>query len=251
MEDRELFESFLFRLYSFSFKHDTDNSRGVSHHYIGYLYRGSARLVSEEGTLELKAGDLFYIPKGCRYRSYWEGDSEIRFDSFAFDAFPRAEGVDYCLQKIPMTEEVGRLHRALAQERKVNLLSVSILYQLLWNVMPVLKQSPYNKQNALAHKIANYIHHHPNERSDKVARQLGISESTMYHVLKQKLNKTPNLLRQEELCQQAINLLTCTDLSVEQVSIQLGFSSASYMRKLLYGYTGKTPLQIRKSAQEI
>lgn len=251
MTDLELFKSFSFRLYTFAPGHRADNSHGASHHYIGYLYRGAARLVSEEGVLELKEGDLFYIPRGCRYRSYWADDCEVRFDSFAFDAFPRGEKIDYCLQKIPMTEEVRALHQTLAQDRQVNLCSVSVLYQILWKVMPDLKQMPYQRKNTLVQRIANYIYEHPHERNDQVAYHLGISESTLYHLLKQQINKTPNLLRQEARCQQAVNLLTCTDLSVEQVSIQLGFSSASYMRKLLHRLTGKTPLQIRKSTQNL
>ena len=63
MENRELYRSFLFRLYTFAPGHFTDNSHGVKYHYLGCLYRGSAKLVSEEGTLFLSEGDFFYIPK--------------------------------------------------------------------------------------------------------------------------------------------------------------------------------------------
>lgn len=249
MEDQELFKSFLFRLYTFAPKHHTNNLHGVARHYIGYLYRGSAKLVSDEETLELEEGDLFYIPKGCRYHSYWYGKDGAQFDSFSFAAIPEQAHTGYCLQKLNMTDEVRRLHRELAQDRTVNVRSVGLLYRLLWELMPTMKQRPYGKNDALARKIANHIYEHPDERSDLTARSCGVSESTMYHVLKNVMNKTPNQLRQEARCTRAINLLTSTDLSIEQVSIQLGFSSSSYMRKLLRATTGKTPLQIRKSTQ--
>lgn len=251
MQDRELFKSFHFRLFSFVPKHQTDNSRGVAHHYLGYLYRGRARIVSDEGTLELTEGDLFYIPKGCRYQSYWDGEEEISFDSFAFDAIPQQDGVSFALQAIPLTPEIRRLHQALAQDRTVNPRSVSLLYRLLWEVMPSLHPSPYHKADALARKIAGYISEHPDVGLDQVARSLGVSESTLYHVFKEKLHKTPNRLRQEAKCRKAASLLTCTDLSVEEVSSRSGFSSSSYMRKLLRATTGKTPLQIRAEAQNI
>ena len=251
MEDRELYKSFAFNLYSFSAKNHTHKSKGVPRHYIGYLYRGFGRLVSEDCTLELQEGDLFYIPKGCRYQSHWYGNDGTQFDSFAFAAIPQDTYTDYRLQKFAMTDELRVLHMDLASDRTVNLRSVGALYKLLWCLLPTMEQQPFNKGDALAHKIANYIYEHPNERSDQTARNCGVSESTMYHVLKQTLGSTPNRLRQEAKCRQAVNLLSCTDLSVEQISIQLGFSSSSYMRKLLHATTGKTPLQIRKSAQNI
>ena len=251
MENRELFKSFSFQIFSFATRHQTNRSHGAPWHYIGYLYRGSGRLVSEDGTLELEAGDLFYIPKGCRYRSFWYGSSGAEFDSFAFSAIPSDAQSAYRLQKISVTEELRALHEDLAKDRRVNARSVAALYRLLWHLLPNLEESPFQGSDALAREIANYISEHPTERSDQTARACGVSESTMYHVLKKALDKTPNQLRREAKCRQAVNLLTCTDLSVEEVSRLLGFSSSSYMRKLLHMTLGKTPLQIRKSRQNI
>ena len=73
----------------------------------------------------------------------------------------------------------------------------------------------------------------------------------MYHLLKTKLGKTPNRLRQEAKCQQAVKLLTCTDLSVEQISTQLGFSSSSYFRKIFHSKVHKTPTAYRKESRNI
>ena len=48
--------------------------------------------------------------------------------------------------------------------------------------------------------------------------------------------------------EKAVTLLTATDLSVEEISSQLGFSSAAYFRRVLRQITGKTPREIRKTA---
>lgn len=251
MEDLELYKSFIFKLYNFNPGRHTDNSAGVARHYIGYMYRGSARIVSEKGTIELQEGDLFYIPKGCKYHSYWYGDGEVIFDSFSFSAIPQQGYTSYCLQKLTVTDKVKQLHQQLTADRTVNARSVAALYALLWELIPTMKQHTYCRREILARQISDYIYEHPDACSDQVARSCGVSESTMYHLLKQKLGKTPNQLRQEAKCQQAIKLLTCTDLGVEQISSQLGFSSSSYMRKLLHATTGKTPLQIRKGSQSM
>ena len=117
--------------------------------------------------------------------------------------------------------------------------------------MPTMRLHTYEQGGVLARKIADAIFERPDTSTRAIARFCGVSESTAYHVIKKELGKTPNQLRQEAKCQQAVRLLTCTDLSVEEISTRLGFSSSSYMRKLLRLTTGKTPLQIRKAAQSM
>ena len=251
MENFELYKSFAFKFYHHSAGKHTDGSAGCSYHYIGYIYEGTARIVSEKGTLELQTGDLFYIPKGCRYHSYWYGANGTLFDSFAFSAMPQKEPISYCLQKLTMTEEVKILHRQLAENRTVNARSVGLLYSLLGLLLPTMRHHAYDKGGVLARKIADAIYEQPEASTESVAQSCGVSQSTVYHLLKMELGKTPNRLRQEAKCQQAVRLLTCTDLSVEEISTRLGFSSSSYMRKLLRTTTGKTPLQLRKAAQSM
>ena len=201
--------------------------------------------------MELQEGDLFYIPKGCKYHSYWYGQEGALFDSFAFSAIPQKESISYCLQKLTVTEEVKILHKQLAADRTVNARSVGILYMLLGTLMPTMRHHAYDKGGALARKLAGAIYEKPDVSTEDIAQSCGVSQSTVYHLLKKELGKTPNRLRQEAKCQQAVRLLTCTDLPVEEISNRLGFSSSSYMRKLLHATTGKTPMQLRKTAQSI
>jgi len=96
------------------------------------------------------------------------------------------------------------------------------------------------------HKATACMRQDPYAQIDQVARQVGISQSTLYSAFKKQLGITPNTMRQKILCEKARELLTTTSLSVEEVSSQLGFSSSSYFRKILQKHTGKTPLAIRK-----
>ena len=47
--------------------------------------------------------------------------------------------------------------------------------------------------------------------------------------------------------EKAKQLLMTTNISVEEISRMLNFSSASYFRKILKKYSGKTPKEIRKT----
>ena len=55
--------------------------------------------------------------------------------------------------------------------------------------------------------------------------------------------------KQEIFCERAAELLITTDLSVEEISAMLSFSSSSYFRKIFKKHTGQTPLQIRKNTK--
>ena len=71
----------------------------------------------------------------------------------------------------------------------------------------------------------------------------------VYGVFKKACNTTPIEKKQEIFCERAAELLITTDLSVEQISEMLNFSSSSYFRKIFKKHTGKTPLQIRKNTK--
>ena len=117
--------SFYFTEYHFTKYRSTNNTHGISTHYVGYMRKGHARLVSEEGETEVREGDLFYIPYGCRYRSYWYGEPDICFDSYSFTHFPEEGEEGFCLQTVPMTAKAREALEALAGDKRVSCRSVA------------------------------------------------------------------------------------------------------------------------------
>ena len=95
------------------------------------------------------------------------------------------------------------------------------------------------------------LHQNPHLSITEYATLCGISESLLYGCIKKAVHKTPNRLRQEVICENAIELLTTTNLTVEEICDQIHLSSASYFRKLLSSIHQKTPSQIRKEANMI
>ena len=100
MKDLEFFNSFLFQEMNLRNTNHRDNSAGVPLHYLGYMKKGRGLLVLEKGRVELNTGDMFYIPKGCRYHSYWIGEPEVSLDSLGFGFLPDGTGRGYCPQKL-------------------------------------------------------------------------------------------------------------------------------------------------------
>ena len=101
MGDTVFFQDFRFNDYVFNDMHHKDNSHGVDMHFIAFMKQGRGLIVSGNTRLEIGEKDLFYIPKGCRYHSYWIGDPIVNFDSIGFRFFPVWFGSNQIQIKLP------------------------------------------------------------------------------------------------------------------------------------------------------
>lgn len=220
--------------------------------YFGYVKRGGHGLfVSDNIKFEVYPGDLFYIPKDCYYHSYWWGSTEtVCFDSFGFKYLPVPEKT-YPLQKLSYDDAALLLLRKLSADKAVTPASVGLLYCLFGLLEHNMKSDLPNHQNTKIRQAMEYMNAHPEAQIYDVANHCGISESNLYLVFRKVLNKTPNTVRQEIRCKKAVDLLTTTDLSVEEISDRLDFSSSSYFRKIFGKVIGTTPLQVRRKSHFI
>lgn len=243
------FSNFLFRRICHRKYRYTDGRSGASMHFIGYLRMGKAKLVSGNGVVMLSPGDLFYIPKGEPYQSYWYGDERevVEFDSFGFHLFPEADTRRFVLQKFPADERAKDLAAGIS--RTVDSAGLGNLYTLLSQLLPQMVYTDATPEGGIIAAAENYLWKNPHAKMGEVAQHCGISESGLYSAFSKGGGQTPNELRLQILSKKAAELLQTTDLPVETISSRLGFSSSSYFRKVFRKYTGKTPRELRNQAK--
>ena len=232
----------------FSQYHHTDSSGGCDLHFLAFMVKGHAKIVTAERTLHIQEGQAFYFPKGLRYHSYWYGDPDIEFLSFGFASMPAGNRKSYTLQTLP--DEAGLpalLTKIPTKGKDVDSHTLSLFYDALAKAAEHLICEPAKTGHALADHAALYMRKHPHASIPEVAAVCGISQPHLYATFREVTGSTPNDYRQGVLCQKAIELLTTTDKTVEEISSLLRFSSAAYLRKVLHKHTGKTPRQIRQS----
>ena len=246
MNDIVFCKNFRFNEYCFHENAHRNNSRGIGFHFIGYLKQGSGKLVTREQVLELNAGDMFYIPKGCKYHSYWISQGCVRFDSIGFLYFPTTVPDGYLLQKIPYDTTIWDAFLPLSEDKTVSAASIGKLYQLLGLLEPVLSPAPGSIDIAVYEKLILLMKEDPHKTIPHYAALCGISESLLYRYVKQNSGKTPNRLRQEILCQKAAELLFTTSYTIEEICAKLEFSSSAYFRKVFKEIYHKPPSQMRK-----
>jgi len=245
------FENFKFHHYVLHKSNYTDNRAGVRKHYLAYMEQGHSRIVSEGRTITVQPGDVFYIPKGLRYQSYWEGEDEIRFLSFGFQYFPESLDKPYLLQIIDCPRELKEQVQQISVSGKADSALLGSFYSALAALLPYMASGRQDPRQALAEKARTFLWEHTDCKVSDVARHCLVSESVLYDVIKKETGMTPNELRQRILCEKAEQLLATTDRSVQEISDRLGFSSTSYFRKVLRSRTGKTPREIRKEARHL
>jgi AraC-like DNA-binding protein len=247
MDNTQFSNSFKFQDYHFEKYRYADRRSGAEYHFIACLREGNCRIVSHQGTLELSAGDIFYIPRNLSYESYWSGSDTIRFTSFGFTFFPNTEQRIFPLQKIPGDAEyLACIDRILQDGNSSD--AIFRFYSLLSQLLPKMTHVSGEPRPQLLSMAEHYLQNHPFAQIRDVANHCNISESGLYAAFKRLSNHTPNDLRQRILVDKAIALLEKTDIPVEEICSSLHFSSASYFRKVLKKHTGLTPSQIRKQA---
>lgn len=239
--------------------HYTDNRHGSPRNYLAYMETGHSKIVSEDITLEINEGDVFFIPTGLPYQSYWTSENEIIFKSYGFNYFPEMQTKNFILQKIDCTDGLKEQIKNIPTHTQTsNSLSgeftdsfiLGYFYSTLAKVLPTLKYDDLNQKKLLLEKAKKYIYNNTDCTVSDIAKHCLLSDSALYELFRKK-GTTPNNQKQEIICEKAAVLLTTTDKSVQEISDMLGFSSTSYFRKILYRHTGKTPREIRKASLSV
>lgn len=246
MEGTLFRDMFQITRYRFDRPHYTDKRAGITCHYFGYMRAGRARLVSDDRTVEVREGDLFYIPNGLAYQSYWEGDPYVCFDSYGFDFLPEGDGV-YALQKIEKSEEAESLLRTLGEyEITTDSRTLGYFFLLFSAVQPHMERGSAGRAYTVVATALAHMEDLDELNIPELARHCRVSESGLFAAFRAEKKSTPLACFHRLKSARAVRLLTSTDLSVEEIASRLGFCSAAYFRRILHRTIGKTPREIRR-----
>lgn len=249
MERHIFFDSFRFHAYTWGKYRHNDNRGGSPYHYLACMVKGRCKIVAEGITITAGPGDVFYIPEGLAYQSYWFSEDEVCFRSLGFRYFPEGAQKEFLLQNLNCSDEIKKAILAIPTGERVSSETLGAFYGVLAQLLPMLKCSSTAAGKALVEKASTYIYAHTDCKVGDIAKHCHVSESALYHIFKKDAGCTPNELIQKIRADKAVLLLTTTNRSVQQISDELSFSSTSYFRKVLHRCTGKTPREIRNTAE--
>lgn len=230
--------------------------------------------------IEAVVGDFVYIPQGLVYKASAEdGYAAIRgmiFDSSIIEAnmvnyeteilymfYVQAEN------KIKIFKEGHPIHGVLSRcmkESYEEYLSKDVCYKLpiranIYLCMTSLLRhycTAKNESERIVYHnvlrlrpVINYISEHYTEKIyvEKLADIIMVSADYFTKMFKDSIGKTPvdyiNAIR----INRSMQLLVDSDMSIADISEQIGFCNANYFHKIFKQYMGVSPLTYRKNAK--
>ena len=248
MDKKYLLSSFDMSKLSFEHTH-TAGQINFSRPCIGYVLKGMGKFLYKGKTYYAKAGDLVYIAQGTQYYSIWYSQPEVEWYSISFSFNSYRTFYDYRFQIIKNypSDLFDKMYFAHQQNPLLSSAYFNILLDDLYSRMKIEKVSP---QFLSIEPAINYIEN--NFSADIsisfLAELCNYSESSMYKLFKSVTGVTPITYKHNIMIQHALDLLQNTDLPIDVIGNNVGFSSANYFRKVFFTLTGKKPGEIRKNS---
>ncbi len=248
---------------SFEIKRAVENMRekpfshteetGLSNDALAFIAKGGVLLEEHESgrRIYIESPAFAFFPANLPYTSHWSGD-EIRYFSVFFE-------VKHCGREVIDRSEMRELKLAEPEScsdimREIALSSESSeskelkFLPVMTELVSMLKTEGSNLISPFTAEAKGFIESHvcENFSVENMARALKVSTSTLLHRFGAETGKSVVEYRNYLRMQKAVELLRDTDMSTEEMSELLGFSSAPYFMRMFKKITGNTTKYYRK-----
>lgn len=220
------------------------------HPCIGFLIKGRGEFLYEGKTYHANAGDVVYISRGTRYYSVWDGDPEIHFYSINYSFSSPSDSDNYPFQIVKGVDR-EMLDKVMESYKSAPFESLGLFYLFLNEFYKKLVPGKTYKNTETIMPALVYIGEHYTEKIpiSLLAGMCNLSESRFYTRFKNAMGCTPIDYKNNLTIQKALDMLSTTEKSVEEISSELGFTTSSYFRKVFKSITGKIPKEIKKQSK--
>ncbi len=232
-------------------------------HNFVFILEGEGTIITENEILQIKKGDILYIPQNNTYISEWRATPNCIFHSVHFkfqlskDPFSKKK---VPVQLLPneqfkkLYEAVKTIHNYQYSKTEEYFLYLSAFYYLCGTLLPNVKTKDNvfpesNVTPAIIYLENNYTE---NFKIDDLSKLCYLSSSRFFYLFKKCVGCSPISYKNRIAIQKASHaLLLHKDKSIENIAYEHGFESPIYFRRLFKKLTGKTPSQYRKEEQLI
>lgn len=219
-----------------------------------YVQRG--RIVCRMGEREVvgSAGDVVFFPYHLKYLLQWVGEPDTAVYSIHFLLPPMSD--PFTGKAVPLQRLSGKglekefeyifLHH---KEREQSFYVLSLFYGLCHRIYTRLQYEENLPQDERIRKAVEYIQLHSAEpiTVEQLAALSYMSPSRFYYCFKNETGQTPIEYKNHVCIRRAAALLLVDPhRSIEQISSEVGFASATYFRRVFKHTYDYTPREYRR-----
>jgi len=221
---------------------------GFSSPRLAYILRGSCRVEYGSGEiLYLHQEDVWYIPKGLPYTSYWETEDNIIYIKLEFEAddFSLKYKTMQAFHLPEMKSDFTYLYEH--QESELLFGNLSVFFRILDTLTPRLKQ----EKTASLHRILPALKYLQQQDSASVkvqelAAMCYMSSSRFYEVFREAIGESPINYKNRIRVAHA-KMLIQEGKTLDEVCELLHFSSPSFLRRMMKKFLGITPKEAKRN----
>lgn len=238
-----------------SFTYDCSNGK-INHSFI-FVFEGNACFITNNGIINVKSGEMIYIPKYQKYKSVYNGNISYCniVCGFSPDFLQYGDSVKIPpIQKILFSDicsedEVKDLHNAFVNP---NISGNSVMikfYNLYEKISASLKYEVTKKSYNSLEPALDYMQQHIDEnyKIKQLAELCFMSERSFYKNFKCNTGYSPIEYKNRLKVQRAMIMLSDGETSIKHISAALGFNSDEYFTKIFKSVTGFTPTTFHKN----
>ena len=230
-------------------------------HNIAFMLEGEGVIISQGMEINVKKGDILYIPLNSTYTSSWKAKPLCKYHSIHFN-FPLGKDPFYG-KKIPIQllpnqnfEELYQLIETISQYQSSKDLEhfnfLSAFYSLCASLLPSVKISKNTIQKSNISPALDYLEKNFNKPCsiEQLANLCFLSSSRFFYLFKKLMGCSPITYKNKLAIQKSMQILSLDkNTNIEEIAFQCGFPSSIYFRRLFKKVTNKTPSQYRKTFQ--
>lgn len=256
-------QEILLLLLSVQYTYSKDIEFDYSHqprpcHNLVFMLEGEATIQSDWERMELKRGDILFIPKYTTYIAEWKATPKATFHSLHFSF--QTKNDPFLNENIPIqlldNTYFDELYSLLKQVERYqyskntdSFLALSAFYGVCGKLLGNIKlNAPLQVNTLIAPAIAYIQKNHKKHFSvETIASLCNLSPSRFFYLFKQQTGCSPIVYKNKIAIQNAAQeLLYNKELSIKELANKYGFVSPIYFERQFKKLIGKTPSQYRK-----
>jgi len=238
------------------------NGRILQEFQINYITQGEGIMETREGSFPITAGSVILVRPDVwhRYRPTKKTGWFEHYVGFSGEIARKMIGTSDILSSSPVInigfqENIINLFQEIVSHVKserpgYHQICSGLVVNILGQIISYKKNENFrhNPVEDIIQKACMIIRDNPtqNLNIEKLADELKINYSLFRKAFKKYTGLSPMQYHASLRIKQAIHLLTNTDLSVKEISFNLGFCSVFYFSKLFKEKTNRTPSEYRK-----